>query len=67
MIKIGNLGRGTAVAHGANAREQVIGASSTDEGLRAFLYEDGFMSNLGTLGGNSSRASAWPDTNRGVG
>lgn len=54
-------------AHGVNAREQVVGASSTDDGLRAFLYEDGSMWSLGTLGGNSSRAWAISESGRIVG
>lgn len=45
-------GAGSSEAHAVNERGQVVGMANG----RAFLYEDGAMRSLGTLGGNHSVA-----------
>jgi probable HAF family extracellular repeat protein len=48
---------GPATAASINARGQVVGQSTTASGeLHAFLWEDGVMHDLGTLGGDYSAA-----------
>jgi probable HAF family extracellular repeat protein len=41
-----------------NDRGQIVGDMFTDTGKRAFLFENGTIKNLGTLGGNESYAVA---------
>ena len=55
---LGNLGSmNFSSAYGINNSGQVVGESETASGvLHAFLYSGGAMSDLGTLGGNSSYA-----------
>jgi probable HAF family extracellular repeat protein len=65
IIDLGTLGGGTieeSYSQGVNDRGQVVGASYTlGEGnatfLHAFLWQDGVMSDLGTLGGPTSYAT----------
>jgi probable HAF family extracellular repeat protein len=49
-------GRGEATA--INSKGQVVGFHSVPQGTRAFLWSNGVMRNLGTLGGFTSRAWA---------
>ena len=49
-------GRGEATA--INSKGQVVGYHSTQQGTRAFLWSNGVLRNLGTLGGFTSRAWA---------
>jgi probable HAF family extracellular repeat protein len=67
MLNLGTLG-GTnpiSVARDINNRGQVVGNASGDSKSgsfnRAFMWQDGVMSILGTLGGNYSLASAIND------
>src|SRR5438067_4298100 len=58
---LGTLGPGyrDSSASGINGRGQIVGASGTASGIqRAFLWQNGRMRSLGTLGGSSSGASA---------
>jgi probable HAF family extracellular repeat protein len=50
--------KGTSFAYAINNRGQVVGASTTPDGstTHAFLYEDGRMTDLGTLHGGYSYA-----------
>lgn len=57
-LDLGTLGGNHAQALDLNDRGQVVGLSATIPGqdsapLRAFLWEDGQMQDLGTLGNNS--------------
>jgi probable HAF family extracellular repeat protein len=68
MTDLGTLGGAWGSAQCANTRHQIIGASSVAEspkackfdervpGCHAFLWEDGQMRDLGTLGGPDSEA-----------
>ena len=60
IIALGSLpGRNTSVAADINKRGQIVGASTINDGaeLRAVLWEDGNITNLGVLpGGNRSFA-----------
>jgi probable HAF family extracellular repeat protein len=58
MQDLGALpGGGTSEAYDINDAGQIVGASSTDSGVQhAFLYTNGGMKDLGTLGGRSSVA-----------
>jgi probable HAF family extracellular repeat protein len=61
MRDLGTLGRGGTYswATAINDAGQVVGyANTADSFSRAFLYENGRMSDLGTLGGTYSRALA---------
>ena len=47
---------GSSVASGLNARGQVVGRSFFSDGEHAFVYDQGGMRDLGTLGGHLSDA-----------
>jgi probable HAF family extracellular repeat protein len=64
MIDLGSLAPGLqfnfAVAYGLNETGQMIGRTSTSAGVgeqHAFLWDNGTMTDLGTLGGTGNRAS----------
>ncbi len=67
MQSLGTLGTSTSIvknswARGINNLGVIVGESNTDElDTRAFVYEGGVMSDLGTLGGDDSSASAIND------
>ncbi len=51
IVDLGTLGGWTATAHDINEAGQVVGAADTPSGYRhAYLWEDGVMTDLGTLG-----------------
>lgn len=57
LVRIGPLpGGGFVAAFGVNERRQVVGWADSDSGLRAFLWENGFTMDLGTLGGSETTA-----------
>lgn len=62
---LGTLGGASSVALGVNERGQVVGSADTSEGLRhAYLWENGVMSDLGTLPGHA-QSEAWDINNLG--
>jgi probable HAF family extracellular repeat protein len=69
LTALGTLpGRDGSVAFAINDRGQVVGISGTTFGeARAFLWENGKMTDLGTLGGDFSEASAINDRGQVVG
>jgi len=61
------LSIGNGLATDVNNQGQVVGYHSTNQGTRAFLWSNGTLQNLGTLGGGDSRAFAVNETGQVVG
>ncbi len=54
MTDLGTLGGSDSYAYGINDSGQIVGGSYTSSGdYHAFLYANGAMADLGTLGGDS--------------
>ena len=67
MTDLGTLG-GSIDAAVINNRGQAVGTSRLPDGQsRAFLWEDGTLTDLGTLGGNYSSANSINDRGRIIG
>lgn len=68
-MNINKWGGRTSVAYGINDIGQVVGEAATPSGgpLRAFLYQNGVMTDLGTLGGGKSAAYAINNSGQVVG
>jgi probable HAF family extracellular repeat protein len=69
IVDLGALpGADRSEAHGLNNQGQVVGSSSSPEGVRAFLWSGGMMQSLGVLPGDeSSRANLINDQGMVVG
>jgi probable HAF family extracellular repeat protein len=66
LSDLGDLGGGSAVAHGINNSEQVVGASSNGTASRPFVWWRGTMRDLGTVqGGTNTPGRAWDVNDRG--
>lgn len=66
LSDLGDLGGGSAVAHGINDAELVVGASSNGQTSRPFLWTRGQMRDLGTVaGGTDTPGRAWDINARG--
>jgi probable HAF family extracellular repeat protein len=64
LIDLGTLGGSyiSSDANGINAEGEIVGESLTSSGIdQAFLWKDGVMTGLGTLGGTSSYAEGIND------
>ena len=67
IIDLGTLGGFSSVALGVNDKGQVVGSADTTQGLRhAYLWENGVMTDLGTLGFPTAQSEAWDINNHGV-
>jgi len=68
IIDLGTLGGGSSVALGINDKGQVVGSADTPQGQRhAYLWENGQMIDLGTLGyPPPAQSEAWDINNQGV-
>lgn len=67
VIDLGTLGGSSSVALGVNDHGQVVGSADTSQGLRhAYLWENGVMTDLGTLGFPTAQSEAWDINNHGV-
>jgi len=65
LIDIGDLGGGTAVAYAINDAGQVVGSAVTSDGSNhPFLYSNGQMIDLGTLG--SPKGTDWWNSAQGI-
>ena len=50
-VDLGTFGGFTSFGRAINDRTQVVGGAETQDGMRAFLWENGTLKNLGTLPG----------------
>lgn len=58
IVDLGTLDHGrVSSARAINERGQIVGFGDTPDGVHAFLYADGTMRDLGTLGNDPSEAS----------
>jgi len=67
IIDLGTLGGGSSVALGVNDMGQVVGSADIAGGLRhAYLWANGVMIDLGTLGFPTAQSEASDINNQGV-
>ncbi len=67
IIDLGTFGGLSSVALAVNESGQVVGSADTSQGLRhAYRWENGVMTDLGTLGFPTAQSEAWDINNHGV-
>lgn len=67
IIDLGTLGGSSSVALGINDQGQVVGSADTPQGLRhAYRWQNGVMTDLGTLGFPTAQSEAKGINNNGV-
>src|SRR5262245_8651405 len=67
IVDLGTFGGATSTTLAVNNNGQVVGSADTSQGKRhAYLWENGVLTDLGTLGFPTAQSEAWDINNQGV-